>query len=190
MLAAQLSKTLGHWDDAERQLRSALLRDPLTTYGIYNLGATLYLAGRFADADAAFRRLLELAPDFSWTRWSLAKTLLAEGKPDAALAMAQQEPTEEYRLCILPIVLQAVGRQTEADEALKSLTAKYAGSEASFDRHHLCIPERTRACASLARSRIQQKDTSLIEIVGEPLLKNIASNPRYKLFMRKMNLPD
>jgi hypothetical protein len=35
----------------------------------------------------------------------------------------------------------------------------------------------------------QQKDAALIEIVGEPLFKNMAKDPRFKAFLRKMNLP-
>ena len=35
-----------------------------------------------------------------------------------------------------------------------------------------------------------QKDGGLIEIVGEPLLKNLGGDPRYKTFLRRMNLPE
>ena len=35
----------------------------------------------------------------------------------------------------------------------------------------------------------KQKDADLVEIVGEPLFKSIADDPRYKAFLRKMNLP-
>ena len=35
----------------------------------------------------------------------------------------------------------------------------------------------------------QVKDSSLMNIVGEPLFKNLADDPRYKAFLRKMNLP-
>ena len=175
---------------AERQIRSALVRDPLNTYGIYNLGMILYLAGRYADADAAFRRLQELAPDFSWTRSCLAKTLLAEGKPEAALAMAQHDDNDEYRLAILPIVLQSVRRYAEADEALKLLTTKYAGSEAySLATIYAYRNQPDLALQWLDRA-YQQKDIELLEIVGEPLFKNIKGDPRYKAFLKKMNLPE
>ena len=36
----------------------------------------------------------------------------------------------------------------------------------------------------------QQKDAWLSGIVDEPLLKNLADDPRYKAFLRKMNLPE
>ena len=59
-----LSYTLGRWDEAERQLRAALVRDPLNPYVIWNLGFTYYGAGRFAEAEATYRKLLELEPGF------------------------------------------------------------------------------------------------------------------------------
>ena len=188
--AGILSKTLGQWDDALRQLHAALDRDPMATFVHYNLGEALYLAGRFADAEIEFRKLQGLAPDFGWTRVLLAKTLLALGKPDAALAMAQQENSEEYRLSSLPIFLQAAGRKTEAEETLKQVTTKSADSEAfNIAMVYAYRNERERALEWLDRA-YRQKDPALIAIIGEPLLNNVASDPRFKAFLRKMNLPD
>ena len=36
----------------------------------------------------------------------------------------------------------------------------------------------------------KQRDSGFVEIVGEPLFKNLASDPRYTAFLRKMNLPE
>jgi hypothetical protein len=35
-----------------------------------------------------------------------------------------------------------------------------------------------------------QKDPGLYAIKGEPLLANLEGDPRYKAFLRKMNLPE
>ena len=43
---------------------------------------------------AMYRKLLETMPGFLWTRVYIGKTLLAQGKPEAALAMVQQELTK------------------------------------------------------------------------------------------------
>ena len=131
-IAGILSYTLGRWDDAERQLRTALVRDPLNTYALFSLGVTYYLARRFAEAEGVFRKLLELEPDFGWSRRWLSKSLLAEGKPEAALAMVQEEADEADRLAILPILLHAVGRRAEADEALQAQIAQWADTGAYF----------------------------------------------------------
>ncbi|MGO9718094.1 MAG: TIR domain-containing protein [Steroidobacteraceae bacterium] len=188
--AGMLAYTLGRADDAVRLLRASLDRDPVNTQTIFSLGIALYLAGRFADAEATYRKLLQIEPSFSWTHEYLAKTLLAEGKPDLALAMAEQEAEEVNRLDILPIVLEAAGRKAEADEALNTLSTKYANTEAFFvamsyayrNDHDLALQWLDRA--------YKQKDDSLVEIVGEPLFKNLADDPRYKAFLRKMNLPE
>ena len=36
----------------------------------------------------------------------------------------------------------------------------------------------------------KQKDVALVEIVGEPLFKSMADDPRFKAFLRKMKLPE
>ncbi len=89
----------------------------------------------------------------------------------------------------LPVVLQANGRKAEADEALKAQIARWADRGAFFvamtyayrGDHDLALQWLERA--------YQQKDTGLT-IVGEPLFKNLADDPRYKAFLRKMNLPE
>jgi tetratricopeptide (TPR) repeat protein len=188
--AGQVSATLGHWDDAERQMRAALGRDPLNPDALWNLATTLYRAGSFADAEAEFRRLIELAPDYRWAHGYFGKTLLAEGKREAALTMVQEEADEAARLEILPIVLQAGGRRPEADDALQSLATKYAGSDAySVAMNYAYRDDHDHALQWLERA-YEQKDSGFVEIVGEPLFKNLKDDPRFKAFLRKMNLPE
>ena len=187
--AGNLSAALGRWDDAERQLSAALVRDPLNTYAIFNLGSTYYVAGRFEESESMYRKLLDLAPDFYWTRSYFGKTLLAQGKVEAALAMVQEDVDEGSRLWVLPIVLQAAGHQGEADEALKALIAQLADTCAFWvAQNYAYRGDHDRALQWLDRA-YQQKDAALIEIVGEPLFKNMADDPRFKAFLRKMNLP-
>lgn len=56
----------------------------------------------------------------------LSRVLLVQGKPDAALAMLQEEFDEGARVAYLPIMLQGAGRQAEADVASKELVAYWA----------------------------------------------------------------
>jgi TolB-like protein/Tfp pilus assembly protein PilF len=185
MFSGMLSTTLGEWAAADRELRASLARDPLNTYVNANLGDSLYSAGRFADAEAAYRKVLQLAPRFAWARMSLSKILLAEGKTAAALATVQADEDKGYQILMLPILLQANGRKTEADNAFRqllktnntyfiALTYAYRG-----DREH--------ALEALGRS-YNEKDANLVMLVGEPLLKTLNDDPRYTAFLRKMNL--
>ena len=36
----------------------------------------------------------------------------------------------------------------------------------------------------------QARDADLVYIKDDPLLRNLAADPRYKVFLRKMNLPE
>ena len=174
MAAGRLSATLGRSSDAEKQLRAALVRDPLNPYVIWNLGFAYYRAGRFAESEALYRKLLELEPNFLWTRSYLAKSLLAQDQADAALAMVRQEPDQAIRLWFYPIFLQAAGRQAEADEALQAQIAQWADTGAFFvAMTYAHRGDHDRALVWLERA-YRQKDASLDEIVGEPLFGSLA----------------
>jgi TolB-like protein/DNA-binding winged helix-turn-helix (wHTH) protein len=187
-IAGIFYNTMGRWVEAERHERAALAHDPLSTYAMSSLGSTLYGVGRYAEAEAIYRRLLGAAPGFSWTRLDLAKTLLMEDKPEAAVAILQKEDDEENALSILPIALQAAGNQSAADETLKVLLTKYAHSDAYF----VAMTYAYRGDHALALQWLEkaylQKDTSLVEIMGEPLFKNFVADPRFNAFLRKMKL--
>jgi tetratricopeptide (TPR) repeat protein len=161
----------------------------LNPYLTWNLAFAYYRAGRLQESEALYRKLLEAEPGFLWTRSYLAKVLLAQGKPDAALAMVQQEADEATRLWFLPVILQAAGRQAEADEALQAQIARWADTGAFFVAvTYAYRGEHDHALEWLERA-YRQKDASLDEIVGEPLFKTMADDPRFKAFLRKMKLP-
>ena len=189
-IEGMLAYTLGNWDQAERSLQASVSVDPLNTFAWWNLGTARYLAGRYADAEAAYRRLLEISPEFAWVRSYLARTLLAEGKLDAALAMAEGEPEEINRLDVLPVVLDALGRRAAADAALHTLETKYAATEAYFIATTYAYRGANERALEWLEVAYRQRDSSLVEILGDPLFKPIASDPRYRAFLRKMNLPE
>ena len=188
--AGLLSITLGQWNEAERQLSESLSRDPLNTYTILNLGQAYYLSGRFEEAEGAFRKLLELEPGFLWARRWLGKTLLAQSKPDEALATVQQEVDETERLALLPVFLQATGRQAEANAALQAVTVRFADANAYWlAQNYAYRGDRELALQWLERA-YKQQDIGLVTIVGEPLFKNLYEDPRFNAFLRKMKLPE
>jgi TolB-like protein len=187
-VAGKLSATLGQWEDAERQYLAALVRDPLNIYVTFNLANSYYLAGQFAKSESMYRKLLEFAPGFGWTRPYLGKTLLAQGHPQEALAIVQQA-VDEHDVLYLPVVLKAVGREAEAEKALKALIVRWGDTGAFFvAQNYAYLGDHELALEWLERA-YGQKDSSLFEIVGEPLFQGMADDPRYKAFLRKMNLP-
>jgi hypothetical protein len=103
--------------------------------------------------------------------------------------MVQQEVDEANRLAILPVVLHAVGRKAEADEALNALIARWGDTWPSYvAQAYAYRGEHDRALEWLEIA-YQKSDVGLAAIVGEPLFRSMANDPRYKAFLRKMNLP-
>jgi tetratricopeptide (TPR) repeat protein len=190
LVSGLLSGTLGRWNDSERQLRAALDRDPLSTSVLGNLGFALYRQGQIDKAETMYRKVLEIAPGVPWVRAYLANALVMRGKVDQALAIVQQETDEEWRLVSLPNVLRAAGRNSEADKALEAQIAHWAETGAFYVAETYAFRgDHDRALEWLERA-YRQRDPALIEITGEPLFKSLEADPRFKAFLRKMNLPD
>jgi hypothetical protein len=104
--------------------------------------------------------------------------------------MVQQN--EWSRLWYLPIMLRANGRMAESDEALQALIARWADRAAVF----VAMSYAYRGDHDLALQWLERaytyKGTDLVGvgIVGNPLLRTLADDPRYKAFLRKLKLPE
>jgi len=190
MLDGLLSMTLGEHEKAERQLRAAVERDPLFNYANFNLGNALYLQAKYSEAEAIFRHLFEISPQFKWTRPYLAKTLLAQGKLRAALDALQPMEAGAAKLDYLSVVLLANGRTLDADAALQMLIAQHATTDASCIAMAYAYRNEKQLALQWLERAYAQRDAGLMEVLGEPLLKNISAEPRFHAILRAMNLPD
>jgi tetratricopeptide (TPR) repeat protein len=187
MMDGLLSKTLGNHARAEQQLRAAVDRDPFFAYANFHLGNALYLAGKFQEAEGVLRRVLEISPQF-WSRPYLAKTLLAEGRPQDALAVMEQANARD-QWDLLPIILLANDRLSDAEAALQALIGQHSTTDAYYiAMTYAYRNDRQQALTWFERS-YAQKDPGLLDMIGEPLFGNVASEPRYQAILRAMNLP-
>ena len=66
---------------------------------------------------------------------------------------------------------------------------EFVGDAFEIAEAHAFRGEVDQAFAWLDRA-YSQKDPSLYMIKGDPNFKNIETDPRYKAFLRKMNLPE
>jgi predicted Zn-dependent protease len=188
--AGRLAATLGQWNEAERHLRAAQVRDPLNPFAMFNLADAYYRAGRFADSETAFRKLIAMQPDFAWTHAYFAKTLIVEGKSAEALEVAEREPILSLELASTSMALRAAGRKADADKALQTLVGDWSDSAAYYIAQvYAHRREDDRALEWLERA-YRQKDVGLDEIVGEHMFSGLSGDPRYQAFLRKMNLPE
>jgi TolB-like protein len=177
-------------EESARLIAAALALDPLNGTWHEYLGQMRYRAGRLAEAEAELHTALEISPTYAEAHFFLGQVLLAKGEPDAALAAMQQEVPESGRDTGLAIAYQALGRRADSDWALALQTAEHESDSAyEIAQAHAYRAEIDEAFAWLDRAYIQ-KDVELYWIKGDPLLKNLESDPRYKVFLRKMKLPE
>jgi tetratricopeptide (TPR) repeat protein len=77
---ALLSLALGRWDDALRQINLALARDPLDAKSFFAVGELQLQRGHLPEAEAAYRRALDIHPTFPWAHVSIGLVRLARGE--------------------------------------------------------------------------------------------------------------
>jgi tetratricopeptide (TPR) repeat protein len=186
--AGYLSLALRDWDDAERQFRAALARDPLMPLAVYNVGYVHYCAERYEEAEGEFRRTLDMAPGFRWARAMIAAALLQQGRAAEALKEIELEADEQQRIGTLPAVLYAVGRHREADAALQTFMARSTDRNAFFVAVAFARRgDRDRTFDWLDRA-YQQRDYNLFLVGAYPDFKPVADDPRFEALLRQMNL--
>ncbi len=125
-------------------------------------GAAHAECAAWAEAEAAFRRALVLAPDNVDAHYNLALTLQRQGRPEAAepayRAALQRAPQHHHAANNLAIVLREQGRADEARAILESVLAAQGDFVDALVNYgitlkHLGEPEAARAALERAVAR-------------------------------------
>ena len=184
-----LDLALGRADQAATLFQQAVARDPLHASSFSNLGVAYFAAGKYPEAESAFRKSLEIKPGASYTHNGLALVLVAQGRLDAALEEMRQESNESWRLQGLSIVYSAMNRRAESDATLNQLVKAYA-DEAPYQiaTVHAYRGEIDDAFRWLERAR-RARDSTLSGIKADPLLRRLVSDPRFGELLWKLRLP-
>ena len=192
VLAGAQAGFMGNWDEVLKQANARLELDPLDPIGYRDLSAVQLRRGRLAEAEAAARRALEISPTYAFIHYLLGVVLLARSEPDAALKEFAQEPLDGARLKGSAMAYFALGRRADSDAALAEWLEKYpptirypfALAEVYAFRHQ---PE--EALNSLEEA-YRKREVGLPNPNAFPLLDSLHAEPRYKAFLKKMNLPE
>jgi TolB-like protein/Flp pilus assembly protein TadD len=189
LMSAVQAQNLGRWDDALKFVNASLTRDPLnaTTYMV------LYLIqlgrGRLEEAEAAIRRTLELNPLFTPAHYFLGCVLLARGEPQAALAEMLKSKQDQHRLSGSAMAYFALGRKADSDTALAQMLKTEAAHPYFVAQLYAFRGETDEAFKWFDRA-FAQKDPEVVLLKSQAMLTKLEGDPRYKAFLRKMNLPE
>ncbi len=178
---------LGQWDAAIRDLNAALALDPLNKDAYFELGVNHLGAGHWSEAEAAFKRALDIAPNHTFVHGYLAVALLFKGEKQAALREIDLESSEAAQWLGRAAIYYALGRKADSNAALGRFIKNYPGEAYWIAVIHASREESDAAFLSLERA-FTQRDPSLLNIESQPLLNSLKGDPRYKAFLKKMNL--
>jgi len=149
----------------------------------------LYYAGQQKLALAALKKSLELAPEAALTHSMLSQVYLAQRQPQEALVEANKEKDTELRLLSLALTYHALERRTESDANLTELIGKFQMQDPYYIAEVYAFQKKTDQAFEWLERAYTKRDPGLIEIKGDPLLKNLETDPRHALLLKKMRLP-
>jgi TolB-like protein len=190
-IASQLAAARGQWDEARQLAIEAIELDPLSPDAHMFLGWNVYLhTGQLPEAEQSFRRGLRIAPKWGAGQYFLGEALMLQGHLEAALAEFQKETVDDGRLEGSAMALFAAGRKAESDSQLAEAIRRNGTSWPSETaRTYAFRGDKNRAFEWLDRA-YELRDPDIYTFKGDPLFKNLENDPRYKAFLRKMNLPE
>jgi serine/threonine protein kinase/Flp pilus assembly protein TadD len=187
--AARNRMALGDWSGAEQLLSAANTLDPLDPGFEYGRGVLYLRMDRIAEAERSFRRMLDISPRFEEGHFFLGTALLLEDKADAALPEMRLETRPAWQLAGLALTYHTLQRPADADAAMTRLETDYADDSAMEIAEVYAYRARKSEAFRWLERAYAQKDVHLWSIKGDPLLRNLESDPRYGAFLRRMNLP-
>jgi adenylate cyclase len=187
---ALLSMALGRWDDAFRQVNTALAQDPMDPPSLFILTEIQMRRGHLPEAEAAMRRALDIRPTMGGGHFVLGLVMLARGDRDAALLEMQRETTDFSQQAGLAIVYSALGRKADSDAALARMLKEQADGNAFEIAEVYAFRGQSDEAMHWLERAYAQKDAALDFLKVEFPQKSLAADSRFKAFLRKMNLPE
>jgi TolB-like protein/DNA-binding winged helix-turn-helix (wHTH) protein/Tfp pilus assembly protein PilF len=180
----------GRLDLALQLAQRAVSLDPLNSWNFAALGDVHWTGGRFAEAEAAYRKAVELGPTTAGLHALLANILLSTHKAAEAVVEAEREPDPEWRETALLFALDAAGRKSDADREIAAYELKYAdddpGGIAAF---YACRHDTERTIRWLSRFLAKHQGEYQDLPNREACFKNVESDSTYKALRQKLKLP-
>jgi tetratricopeptide (TPR) repeat protein len=153
----------------------------------------LLFAGRYDEALAQFHRALELDPNYPLAHLDLARVYAARGEYDSALAELRRSPENvgSYGVGLFGYVLAKAGRRTEAIAEIRRLqsdsTRPYVVA-LPIAQIYGALGDRDHAFQWLDRA-FADRNWSLYFCRVDPLLQDLRGDPRWAVFIQRMNFP-
>jgi len=192
--AARLAIHRGRTDEALRDIDASLSLDPLNPYAFNTKGMILFLAGDFSRADVALRKSVAISPTFWGNHAILSWLLLEQGQSQAALKEAEAETSDGGRRVSIAMAYYSLGRKKESDAMLAGLVQDASAPDNTWPMGpalaYAYRGETEEAFTWIANAYLKRDPDILLWLRNCPVIASVRGDPRYKAYLRKLNLPE
>lgn len=180
---------LGHVEEAYRLSDEAVALDPLSARTHMTHGRTLWLAGRYDDAQTSYIRALELSPNIITAHAWQGVLHAVLGRTGEGVAEARKEVSPGYRNWGLAITCHMAGDSRASEQALAALVSE--GEQWSFQiaTAYAMRKEPDPAFEWLERA-YRAHDHGVVMVRASQLLESLHGDPRWDTFLKKMGFEE
>jgi len=185
---------LGRFDEANREMEMARQLDPLSRFIATDQGYTFYLGRDYPRAESAFRRALELDPDFygahiylEWTHLQLHEGKEAAAELSRLLEFVHSTPEveESFRRAAAGSDMGSIYRWLLQRE-LRRRETTYA-SPWRIATCYAALGEPDSAFEWMERA-VKEHDPEMARLRVDPMMDPLRNDPRFQDFLARLNL--
>jgi serine/threonine-protein kinase len=184
---ATLLSILGRHAEAVQLLQHAAKVNPLVSASFANLGMRLYEARRYAEAEVALQRALDMESENLFARVFLGIVYQATGRADAAVPLYERPPLRDTP--VMATALAEAGRAREAMDVLRKREPVADPSEyLAFARTYAALGDKDRAFQWLTKAF--DAHAAYIQLANvSPIYDVFKGDPRFEALLARLHLP-
>ena len=183
----------GLFDEALREIKSAVKLDPLSLRINQNLGIVYYYARQYDKAIDQTQKTIDIDSTFPYGNSNLGDCYFMTKQYDNAYDAYQTEirvTGDSTNIYLLACVDAATGKKKEAmelREKLKEISTRMFVPTSYFAFIEIYLGNKDKAF-DLLQKAIEEKDPFMIALKGEPKFDPIRSDPRFANLLREVHL--
>ncbi len=188
-LLAEIEISVGSPERAIELGAQAVALDPLNPELRLSHGWHLVDVQKFAEAEAQFRRALQINPSALAVQSELALAVLWQNRAGEALAIAESDLPGWARAYALAVIYWQQGKRAEADAALEDLKTNYSQAAAfQVAQVYAYRGEPDQAFAWIERAYVQ-RDSGIVGLKADHMLQSLHGDPRWAALLQKLDVP-
>jgi TolB-like protein/class 3 adenylate cyclase/Flp pilus assembly protein TadD len=186
--SAILLRRLGRFDQAIELGEYLVARDPVNPESHEALALAYLYAGQWDPALEAYRTTLILSPQFIGGHGRIGAALVMMGNAEAALAEAQRETDNRWRLHVQSLAYHALGQAGASDAAFREFAEKYGSGLAVAVAHAAAFRGDNERAFEWLEMAARYRDPSLGAVPFHQLDEGLHNDSRWLPFLRKYGM--